>query len=141
MTVSRPPARSPVRRLKGAGPGISLALILVLSAVSVWQAYNLARHMRDDARETSQIYGRIIAALREPEIDAGLLLQIANDIDSTRIPVVLTDPSGRPVAATNLPFDESDLDDPRVAEYVRELDRVNPPISGQDFGQIHFGSI
>jgi signal transduction histidine kinase len=142
MTVSRPSARSPIRRVKGAGPEISLALILVLSAVSVWQAWNLARHLRDDARETSQIYGRIIAALREPEIEGDLLLQLANGIDSTGIPVVITDPEGKAVAGANLPFGDSvDIDDPRIIAYIAELDRLNPPITGQDFGQIHFGSI
>ncbi|MBI4502953.1 MAG: HAMP domain-containing histidine kinase [Gemmatimonadetes bacterium] len=142
MTASHPRARSALRRLKGAGPEISLALIVVLAAVSVWQAWRLVQHMRADARETSQVYGRIIAALREPEISGDLLLQIANDIDSTGIPVVITDPEGIPVAAANLPFGGSvDYDDPRVLGYIRELDRLNPPITGQDFGQIHFGSI
>jgi signal transduction histidine kinase len=100
--------------------------------------------MREDARETSQIYGRIIAALSDPETDADLLLQIAHDIDATRIPVVLTDRFGNPVAATNLPFDSSvTADDPRVVAFVKELDRVNPPIVGQGAsqGQIHYGSI
>ena len=142
MNVSRPAARKPLARLKRAGPEISLALIIVLAAVSVWQAWNLARHLKEDARETSQIYGRAIAALSEPGSDADLLLRISEDIQRTGIPVVLTDANGRPVAAANLPFGDSlDADDPRVATFVAELDRMNPPITGQDFGQIHYGRI
>jgi signal transduction histidine kinase len=142
VNVSRPAARKPLARLKRAGPEISLALIIVLAVVSVWQAWNLARHLSEDARETSQIYGRAIAALSEPGSDADLLLRISQDIQNTGIPVVLTDANGRPVAAANLPFGDSlDADDPRVARYVAELDRMNPPITGQDFGQIHYGRI
>jgi signal transduction histidine kinase len=32
------------------------------------------------------------------------------------------------------------MDDPRIVDYIREVDRVNPPIP-QAFGQIHYGSI
>ena len=42
----------------------------------------------------------------------------------------------------NLPFGDSlDADDPRLGAYIAELDRVNPPITGQDFGQIHYGRV
>ncbi len=146
MTGSRPPARSWLRRLRHAGPEISLALIFVLAAFSVWQAWSLWRYMRQETRVTSQIYGRVIAALSSPETDNDLLFQMGQDINNTGLPVIMTDTAGHPTVAANLPFGNDSgqapaVDDPRVAAYVRELDRLNPPITIQDFGQIHFGDI
>jgi hypothetical protein len=145
VTASRPPARSALRRLQRAGPEISLALIFLLAGVSVWQAAKLAGHLREDARQASQIYGRVIAALANPVDDASLLFQISQDISNTGIPVIVTNPSGHPIIADNLPFgsDSSDIstDDPRVAAYVAALDRVNAPINVPGIGDIHFGSI
>ena len=79
MTASRAPARSPLRRLQRAGPEIALALIVVLAAVSLWQAWDLVEHMRDEARQTSQIYGRVIAALGDPASEISQLLEIAGE--------------------------------------------------------------
>ena len=62
----RPVGRSSVARIKRAGPEIVLALVVVLGAVSFWQAWDIASHLREEARETSRIYGRIIGALNNP---------------------------------------------------------------------------
>jgi signal transduction histidine kinase len=145
VTVSRLPARNALRRLQRAGPEISLALIFVLAGVSLWQAFKLASHLREDARRTSQIYGSVIAALANPEADVTLLLQISQDINDTGLPLIVTDPMGEPLGVANLPFGDSTSrmrsDDPRVLAYISELDRLNPPITVPGYGQIHFGSI
>jgi len=56
--------------------------------------------------------------------------------------MVLTDSTGRPAVAANLPFSAStDLNDPRIVAYVKELDRLNRPIPGVGRREIHFGMI
>ncbi len=132
-----------LRRIRRAGPEIVLALVVLLGSLSVWQAWTIAHHLRDDARETSRVFGRIIAGLNDPDpaTEAELLLAIIRDIRATGLPVVLTDSLGHPTAFANLPFGEVSLDDPRLPDFVRALDLKNLPISGPGFGQIHFGPI
>ena len=134
--------RSSVARIKRAGPEIVLALVVVLGAVSFWQAWDIASHLREEARETSRIYGRIIGALNNPipGSEAEILLELVTEIGATGIPVVVTDSAGRPTAAINLPF-KAGLDDPRITSYAAELDRVNLPVIGAGVGTIHFGSL
>ena len=144
MSASDRAARSPLRRLRRFGPEITLSLILVLAVFSIWQTWSLANHVRREARSNSQLYAKVIAAMANPE-DAGLLLQITGQIDSTGVPVIVTDLSGRPILASNLPFlkpgEIPDYDDKRVVDYVAVLDSRNEPVSDASFGQVHFGSI
>ncbi len=123
-------------------PEVVLALVLVLGGVSLWQAWDIAGQLRGQARETSRLFGRVVGGLSDPEpgADTETLLQLVRQIREQGIPLIATDSAGRPTASANLPF-TADLDDPRVAAYVRELDRVNPPIAGPAQGQIHFGAL
>jgi signal transduction histidine kinase len=143
MTGSRPRRPRRFRDLRRAGPLIVVSLILLLGGLSVWQAWSIAGHLRDDARDTSRIYGRIVAALAEPDAGASaqILLEIVRDIAASGLPVIVTDSLQRPTAAMNLPFGDVPLDDPRVVEFAGTLDRVNPPLTGPDMGQIHFGPL
>jgi signal transduction histidine kinase len=43
-------------------------------------------------------------------------------------------------AFANLPF-QAELDDPRVKDYARKLDRVNPPLVEPGLGTVHFGPL
>jgi signal transduction histidine kinase len=142
MSASLLPGRAPTS-LRRAGPTIVLALILVLGGLSVWQAGSIAQHLRDDARQTTRMYGQIIAALAEPDPgrSAQMLLDIVDDIRASGLPLVVTDTAGRPTAAANLPLGNIDIDDPRVAEFARALDRTNPPVASPDVGYIHFGTL
>lgn len=134
--------RKLTRRLKYAGPEIVLALFVIFAAVSLWQAWVVARHLRDEARNSSRIYGRITAALADPEPGAGTetLFALVTEIRESGIPLVLTDPTGRPTAVANLPF-ETEADDPAVRAHVRDLDRANPPITVPGVGTLHFGAL
>ncbi|MSR07393.1 MAG: HAMP domain-containing histidine kinase [Gemmatimonadetes bacterium] len=143
MTTSPPALRNTFRRLRRAGPEIVLALVVLLGGLSVWQAWTIAGHLRDDARETSRVFGRIIAAENDPDPAAGAeaLFQVIADIRGTGIPVVMTDSLGVPTAFANLPFGEVPFDDPRIAAYAQALDLKNLPISGPRSSHIHFGPI
>jgi signal transduction histidine kinase len=125
-------------------PELVLALVVALGGVSVWQAWDIAVQLRGQARETSRLFGRVVGGLSNPEpgVDAETLLQLVRDIRAQGIPLVVTDSAGHPTASANLPF-TADLDDPRVAAYARELDRINPPVAAPELGlvQIHFGAL
>jgi signal transduction histidine kinase len=125
-------------------PELVLALVVVLGGVSVWQAWSIAGHLRGEAREASRLFGRVVGGLSDPEpgADTETLLQLVREIRGQGIPLVVTDSAGHPTASANLPF-TADLDDPKVAAYAKDLDRINPPISGPEVGlvQIHYGAL
>lgn len=133
---------SAYRRVKRAGPEVVLALVILLSGVSLWQAWRIAGHFRADARETSRIYGEVIAGLSNPTpgADAQVLLHLVAEIRATGLPVIVTDSAGRVMAQANLPF-EAGVGDPRVRLYAATLDEANPPISVADVGKVHFGAL
>ncbi|HXV86184.1 MAG TPA: HAMP domain-containing sensor histidine kinase [Gemmatimonadales bacterium] len=130
------------RRLRRVATELVLGLVVVLGAVSVWQAWDIASHLRSEARETTRIFGRIVGGLNDPSPGAGteILLELVGQIRATGIPFVVTDSSGQVTAAANLPF-EAPPDGPAVARYVLELDRINPPIPGPGGGAIHYGQL
>jgi signal transduction histidine kinase len=131
-----------LRGLKGLGPEIALGLVVLLSGVSLWQAWNLSGHLADEAEQSSRIYGQVIAALGDTSAGAETeaLLRVVQEIRATGLPVIITDTAGRPTLAANLPFDAG-TDDPRVARHVRVLDRQNPPITVARLGQVHHGAL
>jgi signal transduction histidine kinase len=128
-----------VRRL---GPEVVLGLVILLSGVSLWQAWNLSHHLQAEAEQSSRIYGRVIAALSDTAAGAqtAALLEVVGEIRQTGLPVVITDSAGAPAHAANLPF-TARVDDPRVAGFAAELDRVNPPIAVPGLGSIHYGPL
>ncbi len=133
--------RKLTNRLKHASPEIVLALFLIFAGVSVWQAWAVASYLKDEARKTSRIYGRITATLAHAAPDATeTLFTLVTDIRATGIPLVVTDTTGRPTAWDNLPVADS-LDDAALRAHVRDLDRANPPITVPGVGNVHFGAL
>lgn len=117
-----------------------LALVVAFAGVSLWQARAVTGYLQAEARNSSRIYGQITAALADPAsgADTETLFELVLEITESGMPLVVTDPDGRPAAAANLPF-AADAGDPRVARYSRELDRLNPPIDVPGVGQVHYG--
>ena len=130
------------RRLRRAAAELVLVLVVVLGGISVWQTWDIASHLRSEARETSRIFGRIVGGLSDPTpgADTEVLLDLVGRIRDTGIPLVVTDSAGRPTAVANLPF-EGPLGSPALQGYVRSLDRINPPIVGPHGDVIHFGQL
>jgi signal transduction histidine kinase len=128
-----------VRRL---GPEVVLGLVILLSGVSLWQAWNLSRYLRNEAAQSSRIYGGVIAALSDTVVGAQTeaLLRVVGEIRQTGLPVIITDSAGRPAHSANLPFTVP-MEDPRVAAYAAELDQINPPIVVPGLGSIHYGPL
>ena len=133
---------NPLRGLRRLGPEVVLGLVILLSGVSLWQAWNLSRYLRSEAAQASRIYGRVIAALGDTAAGAqtDALLQVVEEIRLTGLPAVITDSAGRPAHTANLPF-TGPPDDPRIGALVAELDRVNPPIVVPGLGSIHYGPL
>jgi signal transduction histidine kinase len=59
------------------------------------------------------------------------------------IPLVITDSTGRPTAAASIPTEllQNLERDPRVTDYIAELDRANPPMTVQGGWQVHYGNL
>ena len=133
-----------LRGLRALGPEIALGLVILLSGVSLWQAWNLSGHLSDEAAHGSRIYGHVVGALGDTSVGAetAALLRVVDEIRNTGLPVVITDTAGRPTLAVNLPFATTTEDparDPQVAEYVRALDQDHPPVPIPGLGRVHYG--
>lgn len=120
------------------------ALLLLAVAVIVllgsYVAYTrrVVRQLQAEASRTGQMYAQIYRALSDTAADpTAALFDLAEHIRDAGIPLILTDPTGKPTAVENLPFD--DPNDPRVREWIVRLDRENPPVVEKDAGTVHFG--
>ncbi len=131
-----------VPRIRRVPPGVVLAVVVVLGGVSLWQAWEVARQLRAEARETSRVFGQLVGGLNDPSpgADTETLLELVRQIRERGIPLIITDSAGHPTASANLPFADS-LNPQRVAAYAQLLDRINPPISGPSLGEVHFGAL
>src|SRR3989449_4354282 len=95
-TVWFPPvADSDLRRR--AGPRAVVVLALLLGGITVGYTWVVARHLRDDARDTSRLLGRVFAGLNDPRPDAATdaLLDLAAHVRALGIPIAITDTAGR----------------------------------------------
>lgn len=123
------------------------ALALLAAVVLGWYLLYtelLVREMRREALVQSRIYLQIISGLQDPREGAAeqTLLGLIVQVQGLGIPVVVVDADGVPSATTNLPFaaDPNDPQDhPRLYNYVRELERRNPPIFEPGLGTVYIG--
>ena len=129
-------------RLSRLAPGAAVLLVALLAGLSLGVSLLVARHFRDEARTSSQLYSVVFRGLSDPDPGGGAaaLLDLGARVRDLGIPLVQTDSAGRVQFAANLPF-EAPLDDPRVVAYVAELDAINPPIVTPGFGVLHFGPV
>ncbi|MBI4514043.1 MAG: HAMP domain-containing histidine kinase [Gemmatimonadetes bacterium] len=125
----------------------SAVLAVLFAGVLVWYLVytrQMARAHARDAAVISRMYARIFQDVSSPQEQPDLetLFELLREIEALGIPVVVTDATGEPAAAANLPF-PGDLRRPedraRVGVYARELDRRNAPIVEPGLGAIHFG--
>jgi len=127
-----------------AGPPAVAALALLLGAVSAGYTWVLVRHLRDDARETSRLLGRVFVGLNDPRPDAATdaLLELATQVRALGIPIAVTDTTGRITALDNQPGRPGgDADTARLREWIAQLDAVNAPIVQPGVGTIHYGAL
>ena len=140
-----PPPPPPVPRsgaLRRVGPHAVLGLALVLGAITVGSALAVTHHLRDEARDTSRLLGRVFAGLNDPRPDAATaaLLDLAAQVRSLGIAIAVTDTAGRIAAMANAPLPR-DADAAALRAWIAELDAVHAPIVQPGVGTIHYGPL
>ncbi len=115
-----------------------------VAALLVWYVIytqSVVRELRHEASRVGIMYARVYDGLNDPDPDAAnsALLDLSRQITESGVPLVITDSKGHPTAAANLPR-ELPLSSPDIGEFIRELDRQNPPITEGDVGTVHFGN-
>src|SRR6266566_9817083 len=125
-----------------AGPVVLVGAALLFGALSVGYAWIVARHLRNDARETSRLLGQVFAGLNDPREGAAAdaLLTLADEVRRLGIPLAVTDTAGRITALDNEPFDDTANESTRRA-WIAELDRIHPPLIQPGVGTIHYGAL
>jgi signal transduction histidine kinase len=125
-----------------AGPVVLVGAALLFGALSVGYAWIVARHLRNDARETSRLLGHVFAGLNDPREGAAAdaLLALADEVRHLGIPLAVTDTGGRITALDNEPFDATASEATRRA-WIAELDRIHPPLIQPGVGTIHYGAL
>lgn len=133
---------SPKAYLRRAGPASLAGLVVVLGGLSVVYAWIVAGHLRDDARETSRLMGRVFAGLNDPAPDAAAaaLFDLAAQVRALGIPIAITDTAGRVTAYDNAPFGPGASQD-SLRQWVAQLDRTYPPLTQPLVGQVHYGAL
>jgi signal transduction histidine kinase len=128
------------RRVARHGPEIALGLVVLLSGVSLWQAWDVSDHLRGEAAQASRIYGRVIAALNDTATTAqtDALLEVVREIGRTGLPVIVTDSAGRPTAMENLP-DGLERDTAELRRLVAVFDARQVPFGVPQLGLVHYG--
>jgi len=132
-------ARDTLRR---AGPAALVGVALLFGALSVGYAWVVARHLRNDARETSRLFGQVFGGLNDPRegAAAAALLALADEVRRLGIPIAVTDTAGRITALDNAPFDANASDATRRA-WIAQLDLVHDPLVQPGVGTIHYGAL
>ena len=126
--------------MKRGVPVVLVAVGLLLVGSYVWYTQEIKRQLRQEGATTSRMFARVYEGLTGSTSDAGLsaLRDLSQEIRDLGVPLVLTDARGRATDAANTPFD-STLDDPRLTDYVKDLDRQNPPVVLPGVTTVHFG--
>src|SRR5437867_12377433 len=129
---------SPKGALRRAGPAALLAAALLFGALSVGYAWIVARHLRNDARETSRLLGHVFAGLNDPREGAAAdaLLALADEVRRLGIPIAVTDTAGRITAPDNAPFD-ANASETTLRHRIAELGRLQPAVIQPGVGTIH----
>jgi signal transduction histidine kinase len=117
-----------------------MGLALVFGGISAGYAWVVSRHLREDARETSRLMGRVFAGLNDPRPDAPAeaLLELAQQVRALGIPIAVTDARGTVTAVDNGPFPLGG-DSAGLRAWIARLDAVNPPLVQLGVGEIHYG--
>lgn len=131
-----------MRRLAPVSTIAVLVALLLGSYVVYTQA--IVADLRREARRSSTAYAHLYRALSDTTEDASTqaLLDLARSIRQHGVPLIVTDPSGRPAAHANLPGIPEDVaaDDERVRAYVSRLDAENRPVAVPGVGKVHYGN-
>ncbi len=129
-----------IRRRTALGAFVAVAVVVLLGSYVVY-TQRVVGELRIEAERSSLMFARIFRGLNDTRDENGYvaLSDLAVMIREAGVPLVITDPDGRPTAMANAPRDLR-LDDPRVYEFIALLDRENPPLRDPVGGAVHFGT-
>src|SRR5574342_583998 len=117
---------------------VSVLVALLLGSYVLF-TQRVVAELRHEAKRTSEMFAEVLAA-QDPNVDpVSALLELANDIRESGVPMIVTDANGNPTAVANLPFG---AEDPRSREWIPRLDAQNSPIVARGLGTnqvIHYG--
>src|SRR2546428_9401503 len=115
--------------LRRAGPPALIAAALLFGVLSVGYAWIVARHLRNDARETSRLLGHVFAGLNDPREGAAAdaLLALADEVRRLGIPLAVTDTAGPITALDNQPVGVDPSEATRRA-WVPGPGPIHPPL-------------
>ena len=127
--------------MRRAAPLLIAVGIAALLISYVVYTQRVVRELRRDATRSARMFARIYGALSDTTEQASrsAMLDLSRLIGEMGVPAVVTDMDGRPAYAQNLPF-HAPIESERVAEYIAELDRENPPVVAEGVGTVHFGN-
>jgi signal transduction histidine kinase len=128
--------------LSRAGPPAVLGLALLLGALSAGYTWVMVRHLRDEARETGRLLGRVFVGLNDPRPDAATnaLLDLATQVRALGTPIAVTDAAGRITAMDNAPPELArSTDTARLRQWIAKLDAIDQPFVQPGLGTIHYG--
>jgi signal transduction histidine kinase len=131
---------------RGATVAVAAGVALLLGSY-VYYTQRVVAALRLEASRQSRMYAQVFHALGDTSEQAAqsALLDLAEHIRESGVPMILTDASGRPESWDNLdvePLDGDSLvrnDDPRLYNWVIKLDEQNPPVVEEGVGTVHFG--
>ncbi|MEO5579970.1 MAG: ATP-binding protein [Gemmatimonadaceae bacterium] len=115
-----------------------------VAALLVWYVIytqSVVRELRREASRVGLMYARVYDGLNDPGPDAAnnALLDLSRQITESGVPLIITDATGDPTAAANLPV-QLPLNSPELRRLAQDLDRQNRPISQGDVGTVHYGN-
>ena len=125
--------------MRRGAPLVLLAVgVALLLGGYVLYTRSVVRSLRLEGERAGRMLARIYGGMLAQDDPTATLLELAQEIGRTGVPIILTSEDGTPTAQQNLPF-EAPIDDPRVRDYVAELDAQNPPVVQPGIGAIHYG--
>lgn len=120
-----------------------VVLLLALAGLLGWYVVYSRRVVealqREAARE-GELYARVWRALADTSELASTeaLFDLSQHIREKGVPIVITDTAGSPTDTANVRLD-TPVDEERLRDYVRHLDRQNEPVVVPGVGTVHFG--
>lgn len=120
---------------------VTIGLAALLGSY-VWYTQRVVDELGREARQTAELFSRVYAMAANPAsgLQGTEMLDLLATLREFRVPIIVTDGSGNPTGDySDLPFEPTGPDDPRLRSYVAELDRMHPPVGDPRLQLVHFG--
>jgi signal transduction histidine kinase len=120
---------------------VTIALAALLGSY-VWYTQRVVSELRQEARQTAQLFAHVYGMASTPADagDASALLDLLSTLRQFKVPIIVTDHNGNPADVSDLPFEHTGADDPKVKEFVKVLDGLNAPVGDPQVQLVHFGN-